>query len=315
MPPRRNQIRLTPSKVLAAMLVFSAAGMVLPRQWSGSDRCKVLAQPLTMLQGAVTGGTSLAAPTPLASRATAAGQPADDAMISRQILEGQVLAMAEEIRSLRRRNADLAGLRGTGYIPRRLGRLMPAAVIRGDSLAYRSVVEIDRGRRDGTTRDQWATSAIYLDRGNTDGLAADRNVFSVESLIGRIVWTGPFTSKVRLLTDPASRATARIVRIQADAIAAAPGTYLLEGTGQGMVIQQVDYRLIDSGQIQVGDLVVLQPTPDLPAEAASLRRAGRITDIRRVVADSPSVCTLAVAPLQDLDTLRHVYVFDPTPVE
>ncbi len=91
-------------------------------------------------------------------------------------------------------------------------------------------------------------------------------------------------------------------------------TYTLEGVGpDGMIIHLVSRQLIASGAIKVGDLVVAEPSADLPKGAASLRRVGRITAIHR---DSPPVtCTLQVAPLVDADSLRHLYVFDPTPVE
>lgn len=307
---------MAPAKVLTAMLIFSAVCMLIPRKYDKSDQIKQAAQPLTLLQALMTRGTGWAAASP---QPEASASPDPKADLDRQMLEGQLLALAEEVRNLRQHNSELATLRQAGYIPRRLGQLFQADVISHDSLAYRSVLEINLGSKAGTAKNQWATSAIYLDRGSQDGLKPQRNVFTVESLVGQIVWVGPYTSRVQLLTDPASQVPVRIARIQPNTpvgVTYAPGTFVLEGTptGQGMVIQQVDYRLIEeSAQIQVGDLVVLQPNPNLPEEAISLRRVGRVADIKRD--RSQVVCTLQIAPMLKLDSLKHVYVFDPTPVQ
>jgi len=304
-----SQVRVSSAKVLAGMLIFSMICMLIPRRWDRSDQIKVVAQPITLLQGLMARGTTWAVPP-----SETPSHRGPQASVDQQMLEGQLLAMAEELRNLRQRNGELAGLREGGYIPRRLGVLIAADVISRDSLAYRSVIEIDRGRRNGTDKGQWATSAVYLDRGGEDGIKPQRSVFTAESLLGQIVWVGPYTSRVQLLTDPASRVPVRIARIQPNTpmgVAYVPETFVLEGTGPGMVIQQVDYRLVESGQIQEGDLVVVQPSANLPEEAASLRRAGRVTRITRD--RTQVVCTLQVTPLVAFDSLKHVYVFDPTP--
>ena len=255
----------------------------------------------------------------MGGQAEAPSAPANPkATLDQQALEGQLVSLAEEVRNLRQRNSELAALREGGYLPRRLGQLIQADVISHDSLAWRSVLEINLGGKTGAAKSQWATSALYLDRGSQDGLKSQRNVFTVECLVGQIVWVGPYTSRVQLLTDPASQVPVRIARLQPNTplgVTYAPGTFVLEGTptGQGMVIKQVDYRLKESGQVQVGDLVVLQPNANLPEEAASLRRVGRIAEIK--CDRSQSVCTLEVTPLLKLDSLKHVYVFDPTPVQ
>ncbi len=320
MARHHSQVHVAPSKVLTGMLIFSAVCMLMPRRWDKSDQIKLVAQPITMIQALMNRGADWVMPqtdSPIALRAEVpAASP--QASANQQMLEGQLLTMAEEIRNLRQRNTELAKLRDTGYIPRRLGRLVSADVVSRDSLAYRSVLEIDRGSKHGTSKGQYATSAVYLDRGSKDGLKAQRNVFTIESLIGQVVWVGPYTSRVQLLTDPASQVSARIARLQPGSqsavVAYAPGSYVLEGTGQNMIIQQVDYRFVESGQIKTGDLVILQPTSNLPEEAVSLRRAGRITEIKRDP-KTQVVCTLQVAPLLKFDSLKHVYVFDPTPVE
>jgi cell shape-determining protein MreC len=310
MARHNTQMNVAPSKVLAAMLIFSAVCMLVPRKWDKSDQIKQAAQPLTPLQALMTRSTNWAAEPEAAS-------PSDPkTALNQQALEGTVLSLAEEVRNLRQRNSELATLREGGYIPRRLGQLIQADVISHDSLAWRSVLEINLGGKAGAVKNQWATSALYLDRGSQDGLKAQRNVFTVECLVGQIVWVGPYTSRVQLLTDPASQVPVRIGRLQPNTpvgVTYTPGAFVLEGTGQGMVVQQVDSRLVESGQVQVADLVILQPSGNLPEEAASLRRIGRVANIKRD--RSQIVCTLQVTPLLKLDSLKHVYVFDPTPVQ
>ena len=122
--------------------------------------------------------------------------------------------------------------------------------------------------------------------------------------------------KLRIEADE-MRAEVRIARLvgNSQAVEYVPDHFLLEGVGaEGMIIQQVDYRLVRAGRIRQGDLVVLQATPDLPEAAASLRRVGRIVAVEPDE-KSPVVCTLRVAPLADLTALRNVYVFDPSPVQ
>ena len=244
-------------------------------------------------------------------------RPADPkAALDQPVLEGQYLAFAEEIRNLRQRNSELSTLREGGYIPRRLGQLIQADVISHDSLAWRSVAGDQPRRQGGSVKSQWATSALYLDRGSEDGLKPQRSVFTVESLVGQIVWVGPYTSRVQLLTDPASQVPVRIARLQPNTplgVTYAPGTFVLEGHRPGDGHPAGRLPPVESGQIQDGDLVVLQPNANLPEEAASLRRVGRIAEIKPD--RSQVVCTLQVTPLLKLDSLKHVYVFDPTPVQ
>lgn len=313
--PRTRQSHTTQVRVLAGMMLFSAACLlihpVVPR-WGDAinNRFRQLSQPVALL----------AAMTPKASPRTSLDMPdaASQSSIERTLAEGQILAMAEEVRTLRRQNAELMGLRANDYIPPRLGRLIPSDVISRDSLAYRRVDTINHGDNSGATLGQFVTSAIYLDRGSDDGLKLKRNVFALESLAGQIVWVGPYTSRVRLLTDPNSRIRVRVARIRPDApqnpVGLSQDLYTLEGAGpDGMFIQQVDYRQVTSGAIKVGDLIVAEPSPDLPRQAMSLRRAGRIAAIQR--GSTQVVCTLKVSPLADLNRLNHLYVFDPTPIE
>lgn len=296
------------------MMLFSSACLLIHLVRPGwgaalNNRLGQLSQPVALLAGVTQRATPDLSPT--------AKDPAAETSIERDMAEGQLLALSEEVRTLRQRNAELMGLRSRDYIPPRLGRLIPSEVISKDSLAYRSVETINRGSNSGATLGQFVTSAIYLDRGQEDGLKLKRNVFAVESLVGQVVWVGPYTSRVRLLTDPTSRLPVRIARIHPDQpkepVGLSHDTYTLEGVGDGMLIQQVDYRLIISGAVKVGDLVVAEPSADLPQEAASLRRVGRIAAIQR--GSTQFVSTLKVTPLVDTKRIGHVYVFDPTPIE
>lgn len=295
------------------MLLFSTGCMLIHLvrpSWGAeiNSRLGQLSQPVSML----------AAVTPAPHLAAQANDAAGQSSLAGNMAEGQLLALAEEVRALRLRNTELMGLRAHDYIPPRLGRLVSSQVISRDSLAYRCVETIDRGSSGGASIGQFVTSAMYLDRGSEDGLQTKRNVFTAESLVGQIIWVGPYTSRVRLLTDPASRLRVRIARIHPDRpkdpVGLSQDTYLLDGQGaQGMVIKEMPYPQVKSGAVKVGDLVVAEPSADLPQEAASLRRVGRITAIQQGA--SQLSYTLKVAPMVDMERLGHVYVFDPTPVE
>lgn len=319
-------MHVPPSKVLAAMLLFSGVCMLLHLvrpSWGDQidSRARQLSQPVALL-AAIANKAAPSSPDRVAA-------PTAESTAAQNQLEGQILAMAEELRSLRRQNAELVEMRRKlserDAAARRLGRLLPAEVITRDSLAYRHVLGINRGQQGGATAGQWVASALFIDRGTQDGLQSSANVFTMESLVGRLNWTGPFLARVQLLTDPASRLEVLIARIHPDRprdpVGYAQGpdgkylTYTLQGAGkEGMVIsQQVDYRDVQSGRIRKGDLVIAAPQPDLPESTVSLRRVGRI---REIVQDSKQwICTLRIDPLVEPDTLRHVYVFDPTPIE
>jgi len=285
------------------MLAFSALCVLLPQQWG--HRLRGLSQPLIPLQAVLYQSAGSAAP----AVGGGDGDGGEQAAQAQAALEGRLLVMADELRRLRSDYAALAGLRR--YIPRRLGRLLPADVISRDSLAYRATLVVDRGQFGGAVRGQWVTSAVWLDRGGSDGLQPDLNVLCSEGLVGRVDWVWPYMARVRLLTDPGSKINVRIARIEAGQVRYLKGSWILEGDGaQRMLIRQVDYRLAASGQIRPGDLAVNVPSGDLPIPL----RVGRVVSVQRDE-KTPVVCTVYLEPVARLDSLRRVFVFDPTPVE
>jgi len=300
MAPKRIK-RISYGQMLATMLAVSALCLLLPADLTA--RLKAVSQPLIPLQAIVyrsVGRVSCEAKQNLQAPAQRS---------ERDALAGRLLLLTEQLQRLRTEYARLAGLRR--YIPRRLGKLLPADVISKDSLAYRSILAIDRGYFSGAVHGQWVTSAVYLDRGTQDGLKPNLAVLASEGLIGRLCWVGPYMSKVMLLTDPASRVKVRIARIGPDGVRYTPGEWMLEGLGNGkMIIRQVDYRLIKSGTISPGDLVISTPSADLPV----VLRIGRIVEARRQE-KTPVVYDLLVEPAIEAEALRHVFVLDPTPVE
>lgn len=300
---RRRQTFVTPTRLLVAMLAFSTFCLVMPSDWA--DRLKGLIQPLIPLQAVVYQSVGSVAPASVEGVREAHEGPAQ----SPSSLEGRLLVLGDELCRLREDYAALAGLRR--YIPRRLGRLLPAEVISTDSLAYRSALVISRGQFGGAVKGQWVTSAVWLDRGDYDGLKPDLNVLCSEGLIGRICWVWPYMARVRLLTDPASKIKVRIARVDSAQVRYLKGSWILEGNGpQSMLIRQVDYRLAASGQIRQGDLAVSVVGPDLPIPL----RVGRVVSVERSD-KTPVVCTVRLRPIVRLESLRRVFVFDPSPVE
>ncbi len=79
----------------------------------------------------ITGSRSLSQPVTLLAGVANHVAPSNDVSpvsstdIKRDLAEGQVLALADEVRDLRRRNAELTGLRGPGGIASALGQVDP----------------------------------------------------------------------------------------------------------------------------------------------------------------------------------------------
>lgn len=86
---------------------------------------------------------------------------------------------------------------------------------------------------------------IVIDVGQTQGARRDLPVITDRGLVGRVIAAGSQTSRVLLITDPASSVNAMIQRSRA--------TGVVEGTRQGHLLM----RFIDQGvSIEPGDIVV-----------------------------------------------------------
>ena len=150
------------------------------------------------------------------------GEKGDLQEVRRQmaLLRGENERLRGELEAARRR---LTALNVAGA-QRRFDRVA-AGVVGGDASPWRQSVVVDAGRRQGVAPGMPAVSA---------GAA-----------VGRVVAAGPFSARVRLLTDPASRVAARSSR------SGSRGTLVGGGAGRLRLRNAPHYA-----DIRVGDTLV-----------------------------------------------------------
>lgn len=132
--------------------------------------------------------------------------------------------------------------------------------------------------------------SVMIDKGTRDGVSRDDGVLCAAGVVGRVVETGPFTSKVALLTDFTSTIPAIVQR----------GRYWGVAKGNQSSVR-LEYVSQDA-PLRIGDRVVT-------GEARSFHSGaliGTITQIER--SDSSLYQTAVVKPAADFSTLDRVVV-------
>jgi rod shape-determining protein MreC len=132
--------------------------------------------------------------------------------------------------------------------------------------------------------------SVTIDKGTRDGVSRDDGVLSAEGVVGRIVEAGPFTSKVALLTDFTSTIPAIVQR----------GRYWGVAKGNQSSVR-LDYVSQDA-PLHVGDAVVT-------GEARSFHSGALIGTIVKIErSDSSLYQTADVKPAADFSRLDRVVV-------
>ena len=132
--------------------------------------------------------------------------------------------------------------------------------------------------------------SITIDKGSRDGVSRDDGVLSADGVVGRVVEAGPLTSKVALLTDFTSTIPAIVER----------GRYWGVAKGNQSSVR-LDYVSQDA-PLRVGDRVVT-------GEARSFHSGALIGTIVKIErSDSALYQTAVVKPAADFSTLDRVVV-------
>lgn len=231
-------------------------------------------------------------------------------------LQSAVVSLAAQNRTLRREYETVTGIRGRGLGDR--GRLIPARVVADDVLAWRESRLILGGTRRGISTGDGVLSRHFLvDVSSDDGAEVGMGVLAVEALVGVIVHAGTHTSRVKLLSDPATRMSVTIGRVEGSrrsrsglggaTFSSAGAQFWLVGVGRGrMEVREVDRRYVDEGSIAIGDVVLTRDDdPYLPPSVT----IGTISEIVRHP-DNGLLYNLEVTPAVDPSRLRRVYVVD-----
>lgn len=236
----------------------------------------------------------------------------DELLRARAAAEHQVAALTLRIEELEREVGVLTATRlwnADGRAIGARGRLIPARILTGDMAPWRSSRLLTAGTVQGVQRGASVLSDYFtIDRGAESRITSGQAILSGESLIGLVVQTGTHTSRVQLLSDPATQMKVRLGRFEDDVFRLADGYFWLVGRGGGvMEIRDVKKQDVDAGRLRIGDRVLADPaSTGLPTALVVGRVAEVITDPRK-----PLFATLIVEPAVDPASLRRVYVFDP----
>ena len=150
------------------------------------------------------------------------------------------------------------------------------------------------------------TDMMWLDRGYVADrqLVAGDPVLAHLSLVGKISSVGPQTSSVILLTSPAMKETARIVRITHGVESVISRDCLVVGTGLGSMHCELD-QSIGGIRPRKGDLVVLSDT-DWPAVINGIT-LGTVTSVSASHRTALR-WSLKIIPICDMQRLHHAVI-------
>ncbi len=211
----------------------------------------------------------------LDARSNAARLEKENELLRQQVAERQ-LALGENVR-LRKLLAYRNGPRfPEGYSG------LAAAVISRPAGAYAQAIGIAAGRK--------------------DGIRPDDPVVTQDGLVGKVSRAGSHTSRVTLLTDDSSAASALDVETQAFGI-------VRSGDGARAPLR-LD-RVAKEAKVRVGDTVVTSgwSTPRLSSLYPRGIRIGRVTSVGRT--DTDLYTQVQVTPFADLGSLEAVLVLIP----
>jgi len=252
----------------------------------------------------------------LATDGPSVGRAAYDALRrSNQAAEHQVVALSARIEGLEREVGLLTATRlwdaGGAHLGE-TGQLIPARVLVSDMVPWRSSRLLTAGTVQGVERGAPVVSDYFtIDRGsNVAGIRTGQAILLGETLVGIVVRVGTHTSRVQLLSDPATQMKVRIGRYADDRFTILPGYFWLVGRGRGtMEVRDVKVEDVDAGLIQVGDQVLSDPARSALPAALIVGTVSKITPDPR----EPLFAALTIEAAVDVGELERVYVFAPTP--
>ena len=297
---------------VATAIVISAAALIAPRSWTGGLISAV--QVLVPFQDAAGLAADTASGAVSSSSAPIPGHVHDALEREKSALQHHVAALTERITRLEQENAILTGIRLRDFDSSRIGvrgRLLPARIVADDMLPWRDSALVNVGTLRGVRVGAPVTSrGLLLDRGREDGLRDGMAVLLSETLIGLVDENlGTHTARVRLLSDVTAKMRVRIGRFADDAFVLADQDFLLIGRGKGrMEIHDVDRRDVQSNIVQIGDLVLADPSDGAIPAALTI---GKISAIKPDH-ENPLLSILIVESPTSRHSLRRVFVYDPT---
>jgi cell shape-determining protein MreC len=298
-----------PRKTLTVLIVLSIAALLFPQAWT--HRLISLVQVLVPFEHVAASAADAVEGALTRSGGTVPAEELDALRLEKEAADHRVAVLSFRVESLEREVALLTATRlwdASGQIGAR-GRLIPGRVVTNDLLPWRSSRLLTAGTVQGVERGAPVLSNHFtLDRGQQHGVRDGMAILLAESFVGVIVQTGTHTSRVQLLSDPATQMKVRLGRFEEDSFRVIDGYYWLVGRGGGRIqIREVSEKAVSDGQIRPGDVVLSDPTNSALPSAMMI---GTVVDM---VPDpsEPLFVHLNVRPAVAPDSLDRVYVFDP----
>ena len=224
----------------------------------------------------------------------------------------QAAALAARVDDLEREVGDLTATRhwdaGGSRIGSR-GRLIPARVVVGDLLSWRSSQLATTGSLQGVPPGAPVLSNSFsIGLGEQAGLQGGMAILLGEAFVGWIEKVSPYVSRVKLLSDPSVQMKVRIGRFSNNGFVLADGYFWIVGRGGStMEIHDVEARTVQAAAVELGDVVLSDSTNEMLPAALTIGNISAIIPDR----DNPLFVHLAVKPALDLADLDRVYVYDP----
>lgn len=141
-------------------------------------------------------------------------------------------------------------------------------------------------------------STVLIDKGRTEGIAEGMTVVNDQGLVGRVVRSGPHSSRVLLVTDASSAVATLVERTRTRGVA--------RGTGEGLSLEYVALP----EEVEPGDVVISSGLGGVFPKGLPL---GTVASVSR--GGFGMFQTISVVPAVDLTRIEEVLVVSVPPVD
>jgi len=304
--------------IFAMLMVGSAVAVLAPRDLlrSGRHMTELIALPQWAAHQVT---RSAVEPVRALAREGMTAAEARRLAEEKTLLENENAALRDRIAALDQTVRELALLRRSGAAEG--GALIPAPVVAADAAPGRETLLVGRGRLRGVQREDWVASRMLVRAGEPEGVENGAAVLGRQCLLGWVEETGPFTSRVVLLSDPYAQRVLRVhiahsLRNGPDAqsrelrfvtMGGRVAEFVLRGVGGGrMIVNDIPHDFVDAGLITPGDLVLSDSRDPKLGQALVV---GEITEVRHNKS-KPLLYDTYVQPRFDPKSLSQVLIVD-----
>ncbi len=289
----------------------TAIAILVPRSWT--DSLFHFSQVIVPMQDAASGTVAAVSDRLQPLSGTVPQEDYEALARTQSAMEHRTAALALRTADLEKQVEVLTATRMRNVDGGRIGargRLIPARVLTDDLLPWRSSQLITAGSRNGSREGAAVMSNFFsIETVDVEGLHPGLAIVLGEIYLGVVDQASLHTSRVRLVTDPATEMKVRIGRASDDGFLVVERYFWMVGLGGGLMeIGDVEARAVTEGTVAVGDWVLSDPLdPALPS-ALVIGQISQIDKDRK----NPLFAVLTVELAVPLEKIERVYVYDPT---